>query len=411
MDAFLLSYGLDPVEAHRLFAETGTIFSGSSALALYLNQEGVEAGFEPNDMDLWLDGSHLEGGEANVELLLDFFVRSRYYMARETRQADVYMENLTRIHRIITVESHSSPSSPFRKTIQLIVVRPMGGQSVYDYIANQFDFSACMTWWDAEFNRFHTMYPKMTKAKQMFIRKSFLSSIQVERAKERLEKYLSRGFIVVEEPPPFWSAPDERGEEDMVAWEGVKAFDVWSYEEVEATEHLRAGDWMILVGCGGAWYAFDRRPLITYMEEHGGVIARERGVLYDTPYRQTVIYDAWDALAYSDYSIYELVEPEDITVRVKGREETKTLYGVRAYTVAGWRVGEADYTVGKQTEMREVEEVEAVEEEVIQRIQEILAVEEAIPIPDIPLPVVAAPMSSSVEELYRQLMDWIQVEP
>jgi hypothetical protein len=447
MNRFLLSYGLDPVETRRLFTETGATLSGSSALALYLEQEGVEAGFDPNDMDVWLDGTRSGDGEVELDQLMMFLVRSGYALAKDKKEADVYMEHLTRIQRVVTMESQA-PAAP-KRIIQLIVIRPKDGGDIYSYIANHFDISACMTWWDSDSDQFHTVYPRLTRAKQMFVRRTYVSSINEARAERRLEKYLGRGLTVVEEPPPFWVAPDERKEENMTRWVGQKAFDVWSYEDVDAKEHLMAGEWMILLGCAGAWYAFDRRRLITYMEEHGGVNAGERGVLYDTPYRQTVVYDAWDALAYSDYSVYELVEPEGTTVILGHREESKTLYGMRAYSVAGWEKGEALYTVGKRTELRFaiVEEKEedagqedagqedavdedavdedagqedavdedAVDEELIRVLEEslLLAEPEALPAPlEEPLePFVPLEPHPSSLELYRQLMDWIQVDP
>ena len=419
MNRFLLSYGLDPVATRRLFTETGAILSGSSALALYLEQEGVEAGFDPNDMDVWLDGTRSGGGEVEVDQLITFLVQSGYAVKKEAQEADAYMEHLTRIVRVVTMESQGGDKE---RVIQLIVVRPKDGGDVYSYIANYFDFSACMTWWDADTERFVTIYPHLTRAKQIFIRRTHLSSFNEARSKKRLEKYLGRGFTVVEEPPPFWVAPDERKEEDMTGWAGQKAFDVWSYEDVNAKEHLMAGEWMILVGCAGAWYAFDRRRLITYMEEHGGVNAGERGTLYDTPYRQTVVYDAWDALAYSDYSVYELVEPEGVTVTVGHREEAKTLYGMRAYSVAGWERGEPLYTVGKQTELRFVEEgveekhADAAEEELIRVLEESLLLAEpepllsAAPLAPLAQPLADEPQAPSLE-LYHQLMEWIQVDP
>jgi hypothetical protein len=435
MDRFLLSYGLDPVAARRHFAETGAVLSGSSALALYLEQEGVAAGFEPNDMDLWLDGTR-GGGEAEVDVLVDFLVRSGYARVKDKREADVYMEHLTRIQRVVTMESQGGGGGGDKKrVIQLIVVTPNEAGCVIGYLIHHFDFSACMTWWDEDTGRFETVYPALTRAKTMFVRRVHLSSFHEARAASRLEKYLSRGFTVVDEPPPFWVAADERKEEDLAVWAGVQAFDVWLYEEVGAAEHLAKGEWKVLVGCGGSWYAFDRRPLITYMEEHGGIQGGDRGTLYDTPYRQTVVYDAWDALAYGDYSVYELVKPETVVVRIGDREETKTVYGMRAYSMAGWRRGEAVFVVGTRTELRRllvegedpVEQEDGDEDEELLRVMEeslVLGVEvanaeergvealeaedEVLPLPDVPI----EPLSREDHDaLYHQLMEWFQVEP
>ena len=58
MEEFLDSYEL-PFHAFRtLVTENNALVAGSAALALYLKQEGVDPGFEPNDLDIWVEETH-----------------------------------------------------------------------------------------------------------------------------------------------------------------------------------------------------------------------------------------------------------------------------------------------------------------------------------------------------------------
>ena len=448
MNRHLLSYRLDPPAFHAMMEETDTVFSGSGALALYLEQEGMNPGFVPNDMDLWLDGTDLYQAEEDVDRWIALFARSGYELARETREMDAYMEHLTRIQRVVTMECRTGYGHQ-KKTIQLIVVRLKEGDSLYDYIANYFDLSACMTWWGQEERRFYTIYPHLTRAKQFFFRRNFLSMMYQVRLTERLQKYEGRGFTVVEEPPPFWDQPDERKEADLLSWEGVQAFDVWRYEDVNAREHLQGGDQKILMGCGGTWQAYDRKELVKYMEGRG--IEQGEG-WYDTPYRQTVIYDAWESLRYSDYSIYQLVNPE-----VRG---IRTVYAVEAYSARAWCMGEPLVLIGKESALpQEEEEQEQEQEEQEQEEQEqeeqeqeqqddedeelLRVLEQSLLLPDDPLPpledllaepeplpdappappappalsarqleagLVQAGILPYEEHLHQQVMEWFQVE-
>jgi hypothetical protein len=333
-------------------------------------------------------------------------------------EEDLYTEHVTRIQRIVTFQQDN-------KKVQLIIV---GADNLKDYVANQFDLSVCMTWWCPESGGFETVYPALTRQKKMFIRRQGrISQGNLVRETERIQKYVERGFVVVEEPPPFCYSPDTREEEDIAVWEGLQAFDVWLYEEVNARQHLRHSDWNILVGCGPSWWAFDRRTLIAYMEERR-TVDDEKGIFYDTPYRQTVIHEGWDILAYSDYSVYRLVDGQEKVI-CGGQ---KTVYAVEAYSAEGWRLGVVAEQIGQEMnviqiyvppeevgEVREEAEVEEAEEEEEEEAEEekedsdendvllLLCDELGIHLPPSIASSSSVSMTLSEAALYQEMMGWL----
>jgi hypothetical protein len=324
MDAFLSSYGLDAAAVKTLLMENQVLFSGSAALALYLQQQGIQGQSEeekyiPNDMDLWIHVS------IDIQPFLDCFLGRGYHLVRLWKQQDHYLERLNHIRRIFTFQ-HTG----LEKKIQLISV---DYPNLLDYIAGQFDLSACMTWWNGEEEVFETLYPMLTDRREMFVQRSFLSAIDGGRGEERLQKYLQRGFRVVPEPPPYMNENDPRAVEELERLE-MKAFDVWAYEEVEGKEHLRSSLWNILLQVGENWYSFERNALCGYMEDHR-VFHPELGAWYDTPYRQTVNHEALSSLYYMDYSIYRLIHP---FVR-DFQGVSKTVYTVEAFNLRDWNRG------------------------------------------------------------------------
>jgi hypothetical protein len=339
MDHFLERYSLDTATFHRLLKDSSALFSGSAALALYLEQEGVRAGYEPNDIDLWIP-SEAWRGEWN-EPWIHFLIHSGYHVTHNHVEQDQYMESLNRIQQVLTFQREA-------KKIQIIVLGLEGSEPIQHYVANYFDLSVCMTWWCHESERFYTIYPALTLQKKMFVRShgEVLALHGGGRSEQRIQKYVDRGFVRVDAPPPFCVKPDERARMDVAVWEGVKAFDVWEYEEVDAADHLCQSEWKILLGCGDSWWAFDRKALITYMEGRR-MINDEVGTVYDTPYRQTVTHEGWDLLAYSDYSVYRLVDGQEHMVH----GAPKTVYAMEAYSVEGWRRGIVGDRAGNEIEV------------------------------------------------------------
>jgi hypothetical protein len=434
MDAFLSSYGLGPTAVKNLLMEHDVLFSGSAALALYLQQQGIQGQDEnekyiPNDIDLWIHVSK------DIQPFLEYFLGCGYHLVRLWKQQDHYLERLNHIRRIFTFQ-HTG----LEKKIQMITV---DYPNLLNYIEDQFDLSACMTWWNGEEEVFETMYPMLTDRREMFVRRSFLSAIDGGRGEERIQKYVQRGFTVVPEPPPCVNEGDPRMDEELEHL-NMKAFDVWAYEEVEGKEHLRSSLWNILLQVGENWYSFDRNALGGYMEDHH-TFHPELGPWYDTPYRQTVNHEALSALYYMDYSVYRLIHP--FVFDFQG--VSKTVYTVEAYNVRDWNRGVATHVFEHALGIfldRPMDDVDdSVEEkgeggadnpvdvvvvsvdimmeeekddpELIALLAEELGVEEspfrpvsgnALPIVDINMATVAVSNQRPEEsELYQQFLEWI----
>lgn len=415
MDRFLERYSLNMSDFRSLLIHSYGLLSGSTALALYLEQEGVAPGYEPGDLDIWFPSAHWASDsdsesasdlDSNCkERWTNFLVRSGYHMERDWVEEDHYMEYVTLIQRVMTFQRED-------KKIQLIVVDT---EDLKKYMATRFDLSVCMTWWCVEQERFETIYPVLTRQKKMFIRRRIgISHWNLLRETERIQKYRERGFEVVEEPPPFYYLPDTRENVDVTPWKGVQVFDVWAYEEVDAADHLLGSDWNILVGCGSSWWAFDRRPLITYME--GRRVIDEIGIFYDTPYRQTVIHEAWDILAYSDYSIYRLVDGVEQTIG----GTSKTVYVMEVYSTEGWRLGVMAEHIAQETMIRmdvepaePAEPAEQAENQLDENIEEqevllLLSEELNVNLPEVPYHA-SSSVSMTLAEvaLYQEMMEWL----
>ena len=414
MNPFLESYGLTANVFRDMLVEHNILFSGSAALALYLQQKGVADNFVPNDIDLWVNDAN------QTHVFLEYFLERGYHLVRLFRQNDQYMERLNHIQRIFTFEHPQ-----LHKKIQLILV---DYSNLLDYIVQQFDLSICMTWWNGLENTFETLYPALTDRKQMFIQRSFLSNIDQRRAEERIQKYVQRGFEVVSEPPVCVYEGDARSEEELSKL-SLRAFDVWQYDEVDGREHLEQSRWNILIRVGENWYSFERKALGKYMEEHTHFHPR-LGSWYDTPYRHTLSHDALFAIYFMDFSIYRLVDP--FVIEMNGA--SRTIYTMEAYSVADWNRGVPSHVYEHEqgiflSHPRDQEEdpVESDDEkydsEIVMLLSDELDADLSLPfrpisdeVSDEVLPfdddfinrLVNAPLQPSEQELHQAFQQWIQ---
>jgi hypothetical protein len=256
---------------------------------------------------------------------LDFFLAHGYHLIRSFHQKDQYMERLNHIQRIFTFQHPHT-----EKKIQLITV---DYHNLLEYISDQFDLSVCMTWWNGEEDIFETLYPMLTDRKQMFVRQSFISHIDTESSEARIQKYIQRGFEIVNEPPPCLYEGDPRLEQYIIKL-NISAFDVWQYDDVICSDHLKESLWNILMRVGENWYSFERKALSEYMEEHR-CFDPHIGSWYDTPHRQTISHDSLSALYYRDFCIFRLIDPFSFDCN----GVSKTVYTVEAYSVSDWDRG------------------------------------------------------------------------
>ena len=320
MDRLLTTYGLPYAPFRDALQESKGVVAGSAALAVYLEEHHVEAGYTPNDMDVWLPVT------SSNTLLSDVLYDAGYILLRLFQHNDHYAEQIRHVTKILTFQ-HPAHST----TIQIIHVDTY--DVIHRHIIPHFDISVCMTWWDPILEAADTFIPEMTLKKQMLLPCMTDSCItDPQRFRARVEKYKARGFVAVEPPPSAETAPDARSRDALTAWKGKMAFDVVSYEDVDVVEHLAASEWNILLTVHESLYAFERRALFDYLKTHG-ICDRRHGWLYDTPYRHTVTEDACASLLVADHSVYELIGGQTYETT---RGTTKTLYTVRAYSLEEW---------------------------------------------------------------------------
>ena len=293
MESLLSSYGLPFAGFQELLQNTNSLVAGSAALALYLQQEGIDPGFVPNDLDIWAEdtrqlvaarGAYVQHG--NYYRFSNFLIKNGYNLVAKNEPKESY-ESLQSVTHILSF------LHPNGKKIQVILLKET---DLSDYITDHFDLSICMTWWNAKENKCETIYPKETLAKEMYY---YPSSKDNARESERIAKYVARGFRRSENPCPCVGHRDERA--NVMSLAGQTAFDLFAYEDVDCAEFLKASSWHVLLRIGENFHAFHRKTLNCYLRSH------KHNYGYDTPYKQNIPWSAVVWLNWSDYSIVELL--------------------------------------------------------------------------------------------------------
>jgi hypothetical protein len=329
MESFIESYGLPFPAFREIITETHSLVAGSAALALYLQQEGIDPGFVPGDLDIWVrhtielvsrDGS--QHRPANMDSMSLFLIQQGYNLT--TKFEPKNNEDYSHLHNIVAILSFVKQG----KEIQIIMVNQ---PNLNIYIHLHFDLSICMTWWDAAENSFKTSIPESTRRKEMH----FHPHMDIDaRGEARIQKYRDRGFSLMEVPCHALVEQDMRPSVDYLR--ETTAFDVIAYEDVNAAEFLRQSSYHILLQMGEQLHAFHRNTLCEYLEAHKTHI-HPVGDVVDTPHKLSLISDVLSVLPYSDYSVFVLVHAYDF--------QEKSIYSVRCYTLAGWFVDESVRTI------------------------------------------------------------------
>jgi hypothetical protein len=318
MESFLQSYHLPFEEFRTLVTDNNALVAGSAALALYLQQEGIDPGFEPNDLDIWVEDTHdtwYASGRvnqlANSTKCTLFLVKHGYDLTTKFDSTinEHYYSTMTNIKHIFHfINRHG-------KKVQLICVRDA---NLVQYIHTHFDITACMTWWNSIDNIFHTIYQGLTCRKEFEILKDCMKE---ERTLARVEKYKARGFTVREEPCPALEVTDPH--ENMEELNRTNAFDVFAYDDVNAAAYLRQSSHHVLLHIGDQFHAYHRKQLCDYLKEHIHDHS-DYGKVCELPHKQQLPQSVLQILPYSDYSIISLKQVID------------TLYDAEYYTTAQW---------------------------------------------------------------------------
>jgi hypothetical protein len=323
MEAFIESYRLPFAPFQELVQSTNSLVAGSAALALYLQQHGVDPGFTPGDMDIWAEDTHelvaARGAyqqHGNLYLFSNFLIQNGFNVTMKCDPKETDYETFHNIRHILSFINREG------KTIQLILVQQ---KNILHYIQDNFDLSPCISWWNSGNNTFETLWEKETLRKDMMY---CLTQEISGREIERIEKYKERGFRLIPFPCPAIDGRDARTDVSCLA--GQTAFDLFAYEDVDCAAFLQDSSWNMLIRVGEQFHAFHRTTFVDYMKEH--MIEFQGENLYDTPFKQTIPCSALVWIACSDYSIVELI-PQ---YTVQNGHTMLSIHECFFYTVKQW---------------------------------------------------------------------------
>ncbi len=339
MDAFK-PYDIDGAALTAHVASLNGLIAGSFALAGYLKQEGIDPGFEPNDIDIFLPGKLelLRNDDGTIIKPLKFRIRSLNRMAvflnsygyTENNKFDKfktapidYYNAITKVRHVVSFNNKNG------REIQIIVIK---SDDILEHIKKDFDLSCCISYWHPDMGAFVTMSP-LTKEKKMYP-PAIPPDYAVENAKleQRIKKYQGRGFILVKGLCPRYTKTDVRETLADTKFDGLTAHDILTMEDVSIRDFLAVSDWNIILKTGEQFYAFERDMLMKLMAKSQTWVDAVLDNIYDTPFHQSITTHAYCSLKFSDHTIYELTPA--YSTRVK--DKTKSLYTLTAYTVKEW---------------------------------------------------------------------------
>jgi hypothetical protein len=150
------------------------------------------------------------------------------------------------------------------------------------------------------------------------------SKTSTERVAARVEKYMNRGFRLMDPPCSFLNCRDP-----LTNLEGFKeetAFDLFAYDDLRIQSFLAESDYHMLLQVGSQFLAFHRSVLHDYLLKHH--TATPYGRLVITPHKQLVVQTFASMIHQCDYTVFRLVEYTTY--------EEHTIYSVECYTVEQW---------------------------------------------------------------------------
>jgi len=331
MESFLQSYSIPAAPFKDLLKTTNSLFTGSVALALYLQQEGVDPAFIPNNINILVQDTNCmfsEDGHLNQKSTVlrfsTFLLKNGYNLTTKFESNNHEYQFLKKIQQVL---SFLHPSGTEVHLIVVIV------SELQNYVNDHFDLSICCTWYNARTEQFETADDN-TKQKEMSIQPSQYPYTDILR--DRIQKYVSRGFSLI--LPTFITALDKRLTLGLPGcpFIGLNAYDMMDLEDVNVVSYLSASKRHLLIKSGEQFYAFDRTTLNDCMKLRKSIIPCSSGSFeaLDTPFNQTITYEAHRMLFYEDFTLFELVFAYNVSLS-NGRQ--KSIYTMNSYTVEGWK--------------------------------------------------------------------------
>lgn len=366
MEEYITPYGIDFKEFRGVLNTHTAMVAGSVALAGFLKQNGVDPGFEPNDIDIFIYspptpqtdmfGNTIKGKYRYelLELITDLmggwgFTPNEKF---STNKNTMYTISLDRITKIVSFTNKAE------KEIQVIV---LSNPCIIEYMETNFDLSCCVSWWNPKSDRFETFDPYYTLKKEVYIMRHPKTDKRHQKDLERVQKYIHRGFTHIDPPCPYVYEPDNRKLTISSKFDNMKAFDIFTLEDVSVREFLSESCWNIILKSGDNYYAFHRKQLEEYMIKTCKYIDSNMETIFDTPFNQSINIKAYCSIIYSDYTIYEL---KNANMTVTFNDITKSLFSLHCYNIEQWINGTPGKIVSPIRKRKE-SRIEATEEDII----------------------------------------------
>lgn len=345
MQQLISSYDINFSEFRIALHQTGGIVAGSAALSAYLNQEGIDPGFKPNDLDIFIPGI-----KQNVIDAMGNIIPNQYYIkSLDTMTKFLAPYGYIKNNKFNTIRSESyyntiqgiqnvtGFTNSNNKEIQVIIIN---SYNIIDHIFKNFDLSVCVSWYCNITNSFKTLNPELTKRKEMFSLRLETDEKLITKAAIRTEKYIARGFKLINKPCPFINIPDTRIELTNKKFDDIEIIDIFTLDEMPIREYLQKSEWNIVIKAGESYYGFERKDLMNYMKKKSTTVARI-GTVCETPYNQCITLEGYYQLQYADYSIYELKSAYSVLFGTK----VKSLFHLNCYSIKDWLKGVIGKTI------------------------------------------------------------------
>ena len=274
------TFNLTPSSLHNLLLNNDILISGPAALTGYLQQNNIP-GFDASRMDIWINGRNPQWIQSLLTTQPHLSIQHRFTTFLEKNN---YI-NMVKLHVLLSGKSaplnndnHSmirilNFCHPLGKVIRLIFL--MDESVKPNAIIKRSEFNIDNCWYDHNTNIFHSYSPSTILRKEIYAcpHDDFIPSLESLTKQQRihLDFYMSIGFILGKEQCKILEQKDPRIMSNSNL-HGIKAFDIYAYEEVDAVEFLDISYWNILLKTGDQFQAFHRINLYDYMKEHKSYI-------------------------------------------------------------------------------------------------------------------------------------------
>lgn len=210
MDELITSFGIDFDKLHEILKNDQSIIVGGAPLACLLKQHGVDPGFEPRSINIFMptgiaiskcyedsDDDELEAAAHRLQYFLETqgFTEGAKYDFNLGALAQLPIAN-----RLLPVGNFTKDG----KTIRIITV---DCYNIEVYVKRSFNLSVGLCWWNPDTSRGYQSYIETidlerTLCKEMYVLPTAVGKYRNSKPPMQnvVDKYIERGFTLIESP-------------------------------------------------------------------------------------------------------------------------------------------------------------------------------------------------------------------